>query len=177
MEIKMSKKFKGRKRFYVACVQYVKKRQNGFIHPKDVAYVNLVRKLEAFAGLTNVDQTANPIDRCRHAAELLGIKFPQKRWTQIEAKKRFYSSQAWKKLRYVTLKKYGAKCQCCGVTGKDAPIRIDHIKPISRYWELRLDPNNMQVLCNDCNWGKLNIDETDWRPAPKRVRLRLISSQ
>lgn len=75
----------------------------------------------------------------------------------------FYQSAAWKKLRYQTLVKFGAKCQCCGVDAKQAPIRVDHIKPISKHWDLRLDPTNLQILCNDCNWGKSNWDETDWR--------------
>lgn len=73
---------------------------------------------------------------------------------------KFYQSLAWKKFRYQTLVRYGAACQCCGNRGK---MRVDHIKPISKYWHLRLEPSNAQVLCNDCNWGKLNLDETDWR--------------
>lgn len=49
----------------------------------------------------------------------------------------------------------------CGSTRSDLdlegnPVRIvvDHIKPISKHWHLRLDPDNLQVLCNDCNKGK-----------------------
>ncbi|MFK8185415.1 MAG: HNH endonuclease [Phormidesmis sp.] len=31
---------------------------------------------------------------------------------------------------------------------------IDHIKPISRYPNLALDPDNLQILCADCNLTK-----------------------
>ena len=41
---------------------------------------------------------------------------------------------------------------------------VDHIKPRSRYPALELTLTNLQVLCNDCNMGKSNDDETDFRP-------------
>ena len=49
------------------------------------------------------------------------------------------------------------------VCGSTERIHVDHIKPRSKYPELELDINNLQVLCEDCNIGKSNIDETDWR--------------
>lgn len=73
----------------------------------------------------------------------------------------FYSSQKWLALRYQVFSKYGKKCQCCG--SKEGVMHIDHIKPRSKYRSLELDINNLQVLCNDCNIGKSNLDETDWR--------------
>lgn len=44
---------------------------------------------------------------------------------------------------------------------------MDHIKPRSKYPHLELVFNNLQILCKNCNQGKSNIDETDWRPRPK----------
>lgn len=77
----------------------------------------------------------------------------------------FYDSGEWQRLRYRTIMKYGAHCQCCGARGNcDNPIQVDHIKPRSKYPDLQLDPNNLQVLCKDCNRGKGAWDETDWRP-------------
>lgn len=38
------------------------------------------------------------------------------------------------------------------------------MKPRSKYPELALDPDNLQVLCKACNLGKLAWDETDFRP-------------
>lgn len=75
--------------------------------------------------------------------------------------KGFYRSWEWKKARFETLKRYGAICMLCG---SDKYIVVDHIKPRSKYPELELDLDNLQVLCNDCNMGKSNDDETDFRP-------------
>ena len=74
----------------------------------------------------------------------------------------FYESEAWQKLRYRVLAVYGRRCMCCGRT--DGPMHVDHIKPRSKYPELALDFDNLQVLCEACNLGKSNTDETDWRP-------------
>jgi len=76
----------------------------------------------------------------------------------------FYQSWDWKRLRYDFFKDKKRLCQCCGATPDDGiRIVIDHIKPIRHYWDLRLDPKNLQCLCNDCNMGKGSRDETDWR--------------
>lgn len=74
----------------------------------------------------------------------------------------FYASDDWAKLRYQTLLRYGKKCMACGDTF--GVMCADHIKPLRKYWHLRLDPENTQVLCKACNLGKGNRDETDWRP-------------
>lgn len=77
----------------------------------------------------------------------------------------FYQSEAWKRLRYITLRRYGARCHACGATPADgATMQVDHIRPLSLYPGLALDPNNLQVLCAACNNGKNNTDTTDWRP-------------
>lgn len=76
----------------------------------------------------------------------------------------FLSSYAWRKLRMQVLEKYGAQCHCCGRSRADGIIiHIDHIKPRRKYPELALDFDNLQCLCNECNHGKGNWDETDWR--------------
>ena len=33
----------------------------------------------------------------------------------------------------------------------DRSLNIDHIKPLKTHWNLRLDINNLQILCKDCN--------------------------
>jgi 5-methylcytosine-specific restriction endonuclease McrA len=76
----------------------------------------------------------------------------------------FYVSHEWRELRYLALRKNGGKCQCCGRSAKDGTvIHVDHVKPISKYPELKLSLSNLQVLCEDCNLGKGAWDETDWR--------------
>lgn len=76
----------------------------------------------------------------------------------------FFSTGPWKRVRYKALVKYGNRCQCCGASPRDgAVLQADHIKPRSKYPELALSLDNLQVLCKDCNQGKSNVDETDWR--------------
>lgn len=74
----------------------------------------------------------------------------------------FYDSKEWKEMRYKVLSHYGRECMACGEN--KGQIHVDHIKPISIYWDLRLDFRNLQVLCRMCNQGKSNKDMTDFRP-------------
>ena len=94
------------------------------------------------------------------------LKTPVPKELRVPKKKKksnslFYNSQEWKELRYQAIKKYGKKCMCCNSTEKT--IHVDHIKPRSLYPELALEFSNLQILCEDCNLGKLNKDQTDWR--------------
>ena len=77
----------------------------------------------------------------------------------------FLSTYEWRKVRMQALKKYGPVCQCCGATpATGAVMNVDHIKPRRLFPSLALDVNNLQVLCHECNHGKGNWDQTDWRP-------------
>jgi hypothetical protein len=76
----------------------------------------------------------------------------------------FYESNDWKTLRYKAIVMYGNKCMCCGRSPKDnITIHVDHIKPKSKFPNLKYDINNLQILCHECNEAKSNIDQTDWR--------------
>jgi len=76
----------------------------------------------------------------------------------------FLTSYDWRRLRLVVLKKYGSRCMCCGATPQTgATIHVDHIKPRKLFPHLALDESNLQVLCHECNHGKGNWDQTDWR--------------
>ena len=79
---------------------------------------------------------------------------------------KFYHSDEWRMLRVRVLEKYECKCMMCGRSPKNHRIiiHVDHIKPISKYPELCLEFNNLQLLCEDCNIGKSNKYETDYRP-------------
>lgn len=77
---------------------------------------------------------------------------------------KFYLCRPWRELRYQVLKNCDGRCMCCGASAKDGVrLHVDHIKPRSR-GGAELDINNCQVLCEDCNIGKSNLDDTDWRP-------------
>jgi len=87
------------------------------------------------------------------------------RFKQSKKSMEFYRSREWLELRYRVLRIYKAKCMCCGRTPQEhgITVHVDHIKPRSKYPKLELDLENMQVLCAACNFGKSNIDNTDWR--------------
>ena len=76
----------------------------------------------------------------------------------------FLSTFEWKALRMQALLAHGAKCQCCGATpAGGAVMNVDHVKPRKYFPTLALELSNLQILCGDCNQGKGNWDETDWR--------------
>lgn len=100
----------------------------------------------------------NAVDVCRKA------QAPKIRPRADVTKDEFLSSFEWRKVRMMALKKYGSKCQCCGATpASGAVMNVDHIKPRKKYPDLALEIDNLQVLCGECNHGKGNWDETDWR--------------
>lgn len=97
-------------------------------------------------------------------------KTPTHKSPAKSAKEAFYASWDWRTLRMKIIKKHGPICMCCGATpqhldmaGKPVKIVVDHIKPLHTHWHLRLDANNLQVLCDECNQGKGAWDDTDYR--------------
>lgn len=86
--------------------------------------------------------------------------------SKAKDKKGFYSSKEWLELRYRVLRNYEGCCMCCGRSRKrdKVVIHVDHIKPRSKFPELELQYDNLQLLCAACNKGKSNKDTTDWRP-------------
>lgn len=76
----------------------------------------------------------------------------------------FLSTYDWRRVRMEALKKYGPKCMCCGATpATGAVMNVDHIKPRKLFPELALELSNLQILCHECNHGKGNWDQSDWR--------------
>jgi hypothetical protein len=52
----------------------------------------------------------------------------------------------------------------CGLCGREPPevkLQVDHIVPLSKGGTNNID--NLQTLCSDCNLGKSNRDDTDFR--------------
>jgi 5-methylcytosine-specific restriction endonuclease McrA len=98
-------------------------------------------------------------------------KMKERRETEVQQQAwapDFYDSKEWKRVRFDVLErhfaKYGHWCLLCH--NKFTPLHVDHIKPRSKYPELALDANNLQVLCHICNEGKGNRSETDFRGEP-----------
>lgn len=75
----------------------------------------------------------------------------------------FYNTQAWRSLRFKVLTEQGRSCNLCGTSFEHGTVmHVDHIKPRSKYPHLALDIGNLQVLCEDCNRGKLDQDDLDF---------------
>ncbi len=77
----------------------------------------------------------------------------------------FYNSRDWQACRFDALKKSKGCCVLCGRSPREhgVVLHVDHIKPRSKAPHLQLHRDNLQVLCKDCNLGKGNRDDTDWR--------------
>lgn len=79
----------------------------------------------------------------------------------------FYLSSEWLQLKVKVIERYGKRCmKCFELT--ESP-HVDHIKPRSKFRELELCFDNLQVLCCTCNIKKSNRDFTDYRPESKGI--------
>lgn len=95
------------------------------------------------------------------------IRWHKNKKQSFEAKESgFYASSKWRELRYKALVINGTKCQCCGSMPPNVVLHVDHIKPRSLRPDLELELNNLQILCEACNLGKMNRDDTDFRCKP-----------
>lgn len=77
--------------------------------------------------------------------------------TTCPMKERKRSSAKEKKnvLRLIRIRKINELCGC-ELCGKELDMRnseLHHIKPISLYPELKLDPENLMLLCHECHVG------------------------
>lgn len=64
-------------------------------------------------------------------------------------------------IRYEVLKRDGSRCLLCGVSAKESVLHVDHVVPRSRGGSNAIE--NLQTLCWQCNNGKSNRDEGDFR--------------
>ncbi len=119
-------------------------------------------------GMTDLNETETFVPQqrevCSNCVEARDGKQKKRRTSKIknELKLNFYSTDAWIKLRFDVLKD-ATHCLCCGASKKEARLTADHVKPIWKHPELKLDKGNLQVLCMLCNKGKGGRNETDFR--------------
>lgn len=115
---------------------------------------------------------AEKLDMTFNVASLDGIKeilvrlpdFSKAKKAIKKKRVNFYATREWRELRYRVLKESNGKCALCARGARDdMPLHVDHIMPRSKYPKLALEITNLQVLCEDCNLGKSNKDNTDWR--------------
>ena len=84
--------------------------------------------------------------------------------TEFDSKVHSKSNKSVKKrkgisnsVRIAVMERDNYKCQMCGATVDDGiKLHIDHIIPVSKGGSD--SPNNLQVLCSDCNHGKYDKD-------------------
>ncbi|MFK5937712.1 MAG: HNH endonuclease signature motif containing protein [Sulfurimonas sp.] len=72
---------------------------------------------------------------------------------------KFYHSKGWKNTRLLVLKSYGGLCLRC--SKNDLTVKadmVDHIIPLTKDWEQRLNRNNLQPLCYICHNKKTADD-------------------
>lgn len=139
--------------------------EKGIMCPKNWYSVGL--KLNEYFGLGKCDGAAVK----SRVKRFVSLKFLVKPKDDSVAPRRdkvtaFYKSAEWARLRYQVLRVNKARCECCGVIPDEengVKINVDHIKPVKYFWDLRLDVDNLQVLCGSCNRGKGSKDQTDWR--------------
>ena len=118
------------------------------------ALITLSEKLDDFGKITHIDFASSIFTR-----KASKKKNNKKRRTNFQTK-----DFKWQEVRYKALKLGNGSCCLCGATAKDgAKLHVDHIKPKSIYPELAYELDNLQILCSDCNIGKSNRDDTDWR--------------
>lgn len=90
----------------------------------------------------------------------------------------FYQSKEWKSIRETVHQQLTQMCPVCGSVHN---LAVDHIKPIRYFWDLRLDIDNLQLLCGDCNLEKGSIPNWNlsWHVRNKQIlskRRLLIES-
>ena len=164
----MSKKGKNRQLFMKA-MSYMR----GHGLPASGGWKAFAPTLEALAKISAPESgilNSSARKRCEFAIGVLeGNKAPRAGKKRQKKKKdvnsaAFLRSYEWRQLRMKVLRKYGARCQCCGRTAQDGiTINVDHVKSRREYPELALEFSNLQDLCHESNHGKGNWDETDWR--------------
>jgi hypothetical protein len=74
----------------------------------------------------------------------------------------FYHSPIWKSTRQQVLDSNQHICKICGVSLMIMDVNVDHILPLKYYWDQRLDLDNLQISCKDCNKIKGNKYQRDW---------------
>jgi len=112
--------------------------------------------------------SANPMERparVKKGGKAKPIKIRCERPARLP--ENFTSTPEWRKLRFEVLKESNGQCCLCGRSAREhgVVLHVDHIKPKSLWPDLALAKSNLQVLCEDCNMGKGNRDDTDWRAA------------
>lgn len=116
------------------------------------------RRLKQTRGFKKEVKNLNPWLPNKQEIKRLGNRVRKAKRINLWSKE---NRDRWIKIRYAVFLRDGKRCALCGI--ENGRLHIDHIKPMSRYPELAWDIKNLQVLCEACNLGKSDKDDTDWR--------------
>lgn len=109
-----------------------------------ILILGLLGIAEHFSGRENRKRWANVLTQV--------TKLAVERKQRIAEAEEFYASAEWKVLRKAVIRELGRTCQVCGKRRlADADLTVDHVLPRSKYPELALKRENLQVLCKSCN--------------------------
>ena len=126
-------------------------------------------KLNMFCNYINRQEAVNGVVRPTPIRKQFHPKWIKSRIEKLSGNDR------WMAVRYQALKAGNGKCCLCGLGAHDGvKLHVDHIKPKSIYPELMYEVDNLQVLCEGCNMGKSNLDDTNWRDKPVKDKYFLI---
>ncbi|UUG68588.1 HNH endonuclease [Halomonas phage YPHTV-1] len=75
--------------------------------------------------------------------------------------KQFYNSKAWKSTREYVYERDRGLCQRCGMFVFGRRAHVHHVIPIKIDSTLRLDPNNLKLLCRDCHFIEENEERKE----------------
>jgi DNA-directed RNA polymerase subunit M/transcription elongation factor TFIIS len=91
-----------------------------------------------------------PQSRCQDCAAQRLISNPRPRFNSAA---RGYDRD-WQKMRTLILNRDGWICYRCGRKLKGTDATVDHITPLSKDREQRLNPANLAACCRSCNSSK-----------------------
>ena len=102
--------------------------------------------------------------RCRTCSDKLGVD-TKERYKHYDTNRRdkeatmFYRSLAWKRMRMQILAGDNGLCVKCKEGKRITPATmVDHVIPLRIAWDRRLDPSNLQALCERCHRAKTASD-------------------
>lgn len=86
----------------------------------------------------------------------------------------FYTSDRWRALRLVALRRDHYRCVICGtsVAAKGA-ARVDHILPVRTHPHLALDLANLRSLCTVCD-AQSHREKSQGQGAPRNAKFEAI---
>src|SRR4030067_178882 len=81
---------------------------------------------------------------CSDECRIMAGKIVKKRTAQNKHSRKWAKSKEYNILRYNALVSAKGRCQCCGRSPAKhgVALHVDHIKPVSKYPELAMDPGN-----------------------------------